>query len=426
MKETIEHSCPNCGASMRFDIGTQSVVCEYCGTSYDPRSLLVDDTPIESDPGSIGLSEDAGEEWSAEEMDSLDSYACGSCGSSLYTDRTTSATICPYCGNAVILKGRIQGSLRPDRVIPFKFDKEKALEALDQHYSKRRFVPKAFKETNQLDEVKGLYVPYWIYSADIHADMTFTAIKERTVVSGKNEDLKERKYYRVRKEGDISFDHVPADASSKMPDDLMESLEPFDLSESDSFRTDYLAGYVADKYDVPQEDVLPRIRERMSKSVEDSFKGKIEGYDEIILNNAEVETVRSDADYVLFPVWLFNLSWEDRKYTFAMNGQTGKVVGDIPMDKTRLNICIIALYIFLIAGAWFTFSAEFRGEELMDWMSFVVFIWAGVCLGIRQYFVSQLKSVEFREDTDDYYREGSLVITGGEEEFLYRKLEFDD
>ena len=415
MKATIEHSCPNCGASMKFDIDSQMVVCDYCGTQYEPRSILVDEEPVEADDTQIGLASNGGEEWTEEDIDSIEVYTCNACGSDIYTDRTTSATICPFCGNPVILQGRMQGSLRPDRVIPFKFDKEKALAALDRHYRKRHFVPKSFKESNELDEIKGLYVPYWVYSADIHANMSFTAVKERTLLPGKNGDLKERKYFCVKKEGNISYDHLPADASTKMPDDLMESLEPFDMSESDSFKTDYLSGYVADKYDVSQEDVLPRMRKRISKSIEEAFGKKVEGYNEFMLRGSEIDTVKSDVNYVLFPVWLFNLAWEGKRYTFAMNGQTGKVAGNIPVDEVKLNVFVIALFIFLISGAYFTFSMELKGEELMNFFVPTLFFWGIVCGTLRYHFISQLRSVESKENSDEYYREGSMEITDEDE-----------
>jgi hypothetical protein len=240
-------------------------------------------------------------------------------------------------------------------------------------------------------------------------------VKERTLLPGKNGDLKERKYFCVKKEGNISYDHLPADASTKMPDDLMESLEPFDMSESDSFKTDYLSGYVADKYDVPQEDVLPRMRKRISKSIEEAFGKKVEGYNEFMLRGSEIDTVKSDVNYVLFPVWLFNLAWEGKRYTFAMNGQTGKVAGNIPVDEVKLNVFVIALFIFLISGAYFTFSMELKGEELMNFFVPTLFFWGIVCGTLRYHFISQLRSVESKENSDEYYREGSMEITDEDE-----------
>ena len=182
----------------------------------------------------------------------MSEYQCKTCGGNLYTDENTSATICPYCGNAVMLKGRLSGTLKPDLVIPFQMTKEQALKGLAEHTGSKWFVAKAYKESNQLDEVKGLYVPFWVYDADLDADVVYNCVDERTWRSG-NTEYTERKYYRVRRAGDIAFDHVPADGSSKMPDDLMESIEPFDHDKAMDFTTAYLSGYVADKYDIDQE-----------------------------------------------------------------------------------------------------------------------------------------------------------------------------
>jgi hypothetical protein len=211
-----------------------------------------------------------------------------------------------------------------------------------------------------------------------------------------------------------------------MPDDLMDSLEPFDISESDTFKTDYLSGYVADMYDVPQDCVMPHIRKRIANSVEEAFKKTVTGYDHVMLNSSEIETADSDSDYVLYPVWLFNLAWNGERYTFAMNGQTGKVAGNIPVDKLKLNLFIVLLFVFLEAGAWLTFSAELKGEDLISFMSFALIFWAAVCVALRQHFITQLQSVELKQDSDEYYREGSMNIAGEDEKFLYTKIEFVD
>ena len=426
MKGTIEHQCSNCGAAMSFDIGSQMVVCQYCGAEYDPRSILVDEGSKEAEDSSLDLAENGGEDWEDGDLDSLDEYSCGTCGSGLYTERTTSATVCPFCGNPVILKGRLEGSLRPDKVIPFKFDREKALEALDRHYRKRCFVPRGFKEESMVDEIKGLYVPYWVYSADIYADMGYTAVKEHTILLGKHGDVKERKYYHVRREGRISYDHLPADASTKMPDDLMDSLEPFNISEADSFKTDYLSGYVADKYDVPQEDVLPRMRRRIANSVDKAFKNTVEGYDEVSLSSSDIRAERSDADYVLYPIWLFNMRWDEKMYTFAMNGQTGKVAGDIPVDRRKLGIFSVSLFCIIMAVLFWSFTLEFRGEELANATAFALIIVGIFCGSVYAFYSSELKNVGLNRDSDDYYREGSMEIVAESEEFLYKKIEIVD
>ncbi len=422
VKETIEYDCPCCGSTLRFDAGTQQVICEYCGSAFDPLDHLMSEKDAELSSDSVNVANDGGNMMSDEDLADMGDFSCGTCGAQLYTEKTASATVCPFCGNSIILKGRMNGSLMPDRVIPFKKTKEQALEALERH-CRKRFVTKGFIESNRLDEIKGVYVPYWVYSADLDADMTYTAVKERTILIGKNEDLVERKYYRVRRSGSISFDHVPADASCSMPDDLMESLEPFDNGGSVDFKTSYLSGYLANRYDVPQEDVKPIIERRMTTSADNLFKKTVQGYNDVYLSSSDIRPAASSVDYYLYPVWLFNLSWEEKRYVFAMNGQTGKVAGNLPLDKSKLLAVTIATFFLLILGMWAITGCDVRSDEIGDFLGWAIVISGLVSCCVYGYFSSMLNSVETRTDSDEYYREGSIQVDESSEEYLYKKLE---
>ena len=156
--------------------------------------------------------------------------------------------------------------------------------------------------------------------------------------------------------GSIGFEHVPVDGSTKMADDLMESIEPYDFSEAVDFRTAYLAGYLADKYDVTAEASIDRANERVKRSAEDSFAGTVQGYTTVTTENSTVQFRGGKARYALYPVWLLNTTWNGNKYTFAMNGQTGKFVGDLPVDKAaaiRWTFLLAAIYSVAAYGvAW--------------------------------------------------------------------------
>lgn len=420
MSDTIEHKCPSCGATVTFDAGSQKVVCGYCGCSYDPSDFIPADKDIKLDAESIELPMNGGEEWSDE--DDVSEYHCNSCGGEVYTESTTSATICPFCGSTVILKGRLKGSLMPDRVIPFKITKEEALRDLDAFIRKKHFVQKGFIDERELEESKGLYVPFWVYDLELDADLEYTCMKEKVLVPGKNSDVVEQRFFKVTRQGSISFDKVPADGSSKMPDDLMESLEPFDSGESVDFTTAYLSGYIADKYDITQEDVVPRIRQRVCEETDDRFRKTIEGYDRISMSESSINAEKSEVDYVLYPVWLFNLRWNDQKFTFAVNGQTGKIAGDLPPNKGRILITSLLFFAILMAGAWLLFSPGAPMDEIIDAMTFSTLI-CGIFAGtLYSMLLASLKSVERKHGSEDYYREGSMNISDRSEEFLYKKI----
>jgi len=417
MSETIEHKCPCCGGSVIFDAASQKVKCPYCDSEFDVSEMMKNEgdlTEVSDD-----LATDGGEEWSEQELYGLSEYQCQSCGGDIYSDATTSATLCPYCGNAVVLKGRLSGVLKPDKVIPFKMTKEQALKGLEEHCGGKRFVPKKFIQNNRLEEIKGLYVPFWVYDAELDASVEYEGVDVRTWTSG-NTEYTERKYYHVVRAGDIAFDHVPADGSSKMPDDLMESIEPFDYNQAQDFTTGYLSGYVADKYDVDQERVRPRVRKRMQEGAADAFKSTVH-YDEIYVKGIESEAKKSTVNYVLYPVWLMNTEWEDKKFIFAMNGQTGKMVGNLPTDMIKLGG--VAISIFVALTALITLGYYFSTGEFDLLVVIGGALLAGIISGVVfAYYKSQHRSVEFQHGAANYYRQNSMNIKVKEDQFVRKSV----
>ena len=295
----------------------------------------------------------AGAEWQDGETDGLKTYVCKSCGGEIVGDDTTAATSCPYCDNPVVLSGQFTGNLKPDYVIPFKLDKNAAKEALKNHYKGKRLLPKVFKEANHIDEIKGVYVPFWLFDADVNANITYKATRTRTWSDSKY-DYTETSYFSVYRGGTVGFERVPVDGSSKMADDLMESIEPFDFSGAVDFQTAYLSGYLADKYDVGAEESIERANSRIKKSTEDTFASTVQGYTRVWPEMTNVQLNNGIAKYALYPVWLLNTTWEGKKYTFAMNGQTGKFVGNLPLDKRKLT-CWFAGLMGAVSAAAFAF-----------------------------------------------------------------------
>ncbi len=324
MSAILEQKCPCCGGAVEFDSGVQKLKCPYCDAEFE-----ITDTPVENEQ--INWSSQ-GESWSAGETDGMLVYVCNSCGGEIVADATTGATQCPYCNNQVVMKGRFSGSLRPDLVIPFKLNKEAAKEALKKHISTKKFVPRSFLTDNRLEEIKGVYVPHWLFTCDAFGNAAYKAKKIRKW-SDANYNYTETSYFDIYRSGNISFDNIPVDASTKMPDDLMESVEPFDIDQAVSFNTAYLAGYMADKYDVAAEQGMPRANERIRQSIIEAFKETVKGYDDVESGSATMNVANGFYKYALYPVWLLNTSWNGETFTFAMNGQTGKFVGNIPTDK---------------------------------------------------------------------------------------------
>ena len=284
----------------------------------------------------------AGSEWENGEADGLCTYVCKSCGGEIVGDETTAATSCPYCDNPVVMMGKLSGSLKPDLVIPFKLDKKAAKAALKKHYGGKRLLPKVFRDENHIDEVKGIYVPFWLFDADADAHIRHKATRVRSW-SDKNFDYTETSFFSVTRGGSIAFEDVPVDGSTKMTDELLESIEPFNLSEAVDFQTAYLAGYLADKYDVDSEQSIQRANERVIKSTEDAFAATVRDFATVTPEASGIRLKSGTVKYALLPVWLLNTTWNGQKYTFAMNGQTGKLVGDLPVDKAAYKRWLFGL-----------------------------------------------------------------------------------
>lgn len=334
MADLHEYKCPCCGGGIVFDTSAQKMKCPYCDTEFDPETLKGYDACLNDVSGADEMKWETtpGCEWQEGETDGMRVYVCKSCGGEIVGDETLAATSCPFCDNPVILMGQFAGALKPDYVIPFKLDKAAAKKGLMKHFEGKRLLPKVFKDENHIDEIKGVYVPFWLFDADANAKINYRATRVRAW-SDSNYNYTETQFYSVHRGGSIGFDRVPVDGSSKMPDDLMESIEPYDFSQAVDFQTAYLSGYLADKYDVDVEQSIARANERVKKSTEQAFAATVQGYTSVIPQQSNIHLSEGRAKYALYPVWILNTTWKGQKYMFAMNGQTGKFVGNLPVDK---------------------------------------------------------------------------------------------
>ena len=374
------YQCPACTAPLHFGAGSGKLECEYCGSSYEVAEVEAfyakQNAPAEPEltcpacntalhckgtsgeatcPGCgaefrmedlrayaaqmaekhedhMDWDTDAGGTWQEGEADGLRVYGCKQCGGEIVADETTGATHCPYCGNPVVLTGHFAGLLKPDLVIPFKVDKKAAIAALNDHYKGKRLLPKVFKDQNHIKEVKGLYVPMWLFDADAEAFVQYRATRTRTW-SDSHYHYTATDHYAVLRGGSIGFENVPVDGSTKMDDALMESIEPYHIADAVPFKTAYLPGYMADKYDVDAASSIHRANNRIKQSTEDAFRSTVMGYSTVTTVNSNIQLQNGRARYALYPVWILNTLWNGQKFTFAVNGQTGKVAGDLPMDR---------------------------------------------------------------------------------------------
>ena len=215
--------------------------------------------------------------------------------------------------------------------MPFKLDKNQAKESFSRHLLKKPLLPKLFKSQNRIESIQGMYVPFWLFDTDVDADVRYKATRV-TTWSDSNYTYTRTSFYKLLRSGGLSFADVPVDGSVKMQDDLMESIEPFDLSQGVDFQTAYLAGYLADKFDVTADTCKNRANDRIRKSTEDTFASTAIGYATVIPEHTNIRLSGGRVRYALLPTWILTTRYQDKLYTFAMNGQTGKFVGNLPID----------------------------------------------------------------------------------------------
>lgn len=371
--QVTNYQCPACTGPLHFDGASGKLVCDYCGSSYDVSEIealfagkeqkaaeaqkTAEEKKAAAQDGDSSWDESGlNGSWGAD-ADGMKSYSCPSCGAELICDASTAATACPYCGNPSIVPGQFSGALRPEFVLPFKLSKDDAVKALKEHYKGKPFLPRAFTSENHVQQIKGVYVPFWMFDGEAEGSAQYEATRSRCYTSG-DYKVTETDHFDIFREGSIGFEKVPVDASSKMPDDYMDSIEPFDYSELKPFSTAYLPGFLADKYDVSVEDSHARADTRCEGTLVSALAGTVMGYDSCIPVSQNIRLRRGKVHYALLPVWTLSTQWNGKNYLFAMNGQTGKLVGDLPTSTGKfwgtfaaiaagLTALISAVYLFL-------------------------------------------------------------------------------
>jgi DNA-directed RNA polymerase subunit RPC12/RpoP len=368
----VSYKCPQCAANLVFDADQQMMTCAYCGAKISPDDVsgteavisaeamkqeAIEDerirqegappvvAPIVGEPGTTPSAEEnvAGSGQSAVEIpgqfseeDTLQ-YVCNSCGAAVLTDKSTAATFCAFCGSPTIIAERLVDARKPDYVIPFKYGRGKAVEAFFKWCKAGRFTPIEFVKDSNVEKLTGLYVPFWLF--DCNTDMDVTA-EGRTVSSSTSgsKTTTTTSYYQLIRKRKLRWDNIPFDGATRIDDKLMEYIEPYDYRAIEKFDMKYLSGFFADKYDQSPEALEGRLQGRLKKYYDAIFKGSVSHFSSI--SNIVDKSVhhKPETQYALLPVWMLNYKYLGKTYTFAMNGQTGKIAGEMPISIVKLII----------------------------------------------------------------------------------------
>lgn len=330
----VDYKCPNCTATLKFNPTNQKWDCEYCRSSFNLEDLAINDTKYKRE--------------NVKPLKGLDVYSCKNCGAEIMADNNTVATFCVYCKSTAIIKDRLIDAYEPDKIIPFKKTKEDAIKAFKKSGIKKLLMPKEFSDPKNIEEIKGVYIPFWLFDVECNGSVDISATKV-THWSSFNYNYTKTDHYKVGRSGQSFFDNIPVDASKKFDDAVMNSIEPYDYNGLKDFNYGYLSGFLAEKYDIDDEEISYIASGRARSSMLDYLKDDVKGYATSVVTSSDIDTKVSKGQYVLLPVWMLNIKYKDKFRTFAMNAQTGKMIGDIPIDKFKAFLMTIVLFIGLVA-----------------------------------------------------------------------------
>ena len=342
-ERALDHKCPNCGSKLEFKPELGKWKCDSCNSEFDLETLQKYNNASSEENNK-----------SAETKDTTNyiEYHCKNCGAEIIADEQTAATFCVYCGNTAILKSKLSGKFAPSKIIPFKHTKQEAIDAFKSLYKGRPLMPKFFNYECNIEKITGVYIPFWLFSMSTNGKMDVSAKRITTWTVGDIQYTKTDSYA-VKRDVDMKFHRVPVDGSTRFADDIMNTIEPFNYNELVDYNHAYLSGFLAEKFDVDDEKASEDAKSRADKTTKNIINNSM---------NYAIKTVKSQSftnnidkkEYVLLPVWMVNVRYNEKYYTFAMNAQTGEFVGNIPVDKkkaVKIGACIligVTLFVLLI------------------------------------------------------------------------------
>ena len=334
------HKCPSCGGKLIFNPEIQLLICNFCENTYSPEKLEVLEQIRPADTGEADETEEDKNE-----------VVCDNCGAVLITDNDTTSTFCAFCGSPAVITRRLSNQFRPDYIIPFKITKEEAAEKFVEFAKTRKYVPRDYYNKDNLEKITGIYVPFWTVSSRCEVSVRGEGYKRKLGRTDK---------YVLMSDFDVKYNNVPFDGSAEIADDLMEAVEPYDTDEKKPFNTSYLQGFYAQKFDLTPDKLTDRILLRMERYAKDTAVMSLHSYDSVEIGACGVRPYNLEQSYSLYPVWFLNYKYNGGNYRIAINGQTGKVDGYLPVDKFKRNTRLV-LHRIIDVLCWILALGVFAG-----------------------------------------------------------------
>lgn len=340
--DALAFNCPSCGAELMFNADKGKLCCEFCESEFTKDELL-----------ELSAAEAAAKRMQDAESycEHMNEYACPNCGAEVIADETTAADICVYCHSPVVLKGKLSGQMKPDKIIPFKFSKDEAENKFFDFVKNKRFVPKKFKSKQHAEQIRGVYFPFWITDADADAEYHATATKIRKWRAG-NVLYTETSKFNIHRHGLIHFEDIVTNALAEGDKEVLEGVLPYPSEALEPFSMPYLAGFTAKKRTIEREMLSPEVKQRMNDYATTLLIRTVHGYATVNETSRALRIHKSHWEYSLLPIWLLTYVTPKKKYKYAMNGFTGKIYGELPLSLKKL---------LAFCGAVFAFTAAVVG-----------------------------------------------------------------
>lgn len=363
------YACPNCGGNLKFDIPSQQLACEYCHTQADPYSF-----------------EDKDEQNFVNQDYEVTVFSCPQCGGEIVSTDNSAAEFCTFCGASTILHSRLRNEKRPNYIIPFKKTKEDCKKAYSALMKKAIFAPDALKDPKYIDGFRGIYMPYWAFYVEQQGDFQLAGSRTR-----RRGDYIITDHYSLKGDIDAYYKGLSYDASSSFDDAISEKLAPFDVKGMKAFTPAFLSGFYADTADVDSEEY----RMEAENFATDESAKKIHATPEFAgmaisgsLGAGELGTRTKEVDSTMFPVWFMSYRNAGRVAYATVNGQTGKVVTDLPVDTRKYlwGSLVLAIPLFILLNLFFTL--------MPSTLLIITTVLAGIALAI---YFSELGAIKKKE-----------------------------
>jgi DNA-directed RNA polymerase subunit RPC12/RpoP len=356
-----KYSCPACGAEARWDPGKKALVCPFCGTTSPAQAELgasgetiVREHDLTSALRSIP---DSQRGWQAKKT----SVRCQSCQAISVFDPERVGQRCDFCGSSALVPyEEIKESFRPESLLPMKLSETQVRDSIRHWYRTRWFAPNRLKTAALTDTVKGLYIPYWTFDAQVHADWTAESGYYYYVTETYRDSNGQTKTRQVRKvrwqysSGQVNhfFDDELVPASRGVQPALLRKIEPFPTKELVPYNPGFLSGWVVERYQIDLLAAAKGARDSMQAKTEALCGGQVPGD---TYRNLQVRADFSAQTFkhILVPLWLLTYTYGTRAFQVAMNGVTGTIAGAYPKSWIKITLAVLGVLLLVLIGILF-------------------------------------------------------------------------